>query len=58
MHLEHGSALNYMKLNTDKCHLIISGNKHESFGVDVGNDIIWESNYVTLPGVNGQELEI
>ena len=38
MRLEHDSDLavcsfesNYMKLNTDKCHLIISGNKHESF---------------------------
>ena len=38
MCLEHDSALpvcwfesNYMKLNTDKFHLIISGNKHESF---------------------------
>ena len=41
MRLEHDSALavcwfesNYMKLNTDKCHLIISGNKHESFWAD------------------------
>ena len=41
MRLEHDSALavcwfesNYMKLNTDKCHLIISGNKHGSFWAD------------------------
>ena len=41
MRLEHDSALavcwfesNYMKLNTDKCHLIISGNKHASFWAD------------------------
>ena len=26
-----GFESNYMKLNTDKCPLIISGNKHESF---------------------------
>ena len=59
MHLEHDSALavcwfesNYMKLNTDKCHLIISGNKHESFWADIGNDRIWESNYVKLLGIN------
>ena len=59
MHLEHDSALavcwfegNYMKLNTDKCHSIISGNNHESFWADIGNDRIWESNYVTLLGVN------
>ena len=38
MRLEHDSALavcwfenNYIKLNTDKCHFIISGNTHESF---------------------------
>ena len=38
MCLEHDSALavcwfesNGVKLNTDKCHLIISGNKHEIF---------------------------
>ena len=37
MHLEHNTAFtvcwfesNYRKLNTDKYHLIISGNKHES----------------------------
>ena len=47
MCLEHDSALavcwfesNYMKLNTDKCHLIISGNKHESSWTDIGNDRI------------------
>ena len=44
MCLEHDPALaacrfesNYMKLNTDKCHLIISSNKHESFWADIGN---------------------
>ena len=59
MHLEHNSAFavcwfesNSMKLNTDKCHLIISGNKHESFWADIGNDRIWESNYVNLLGMN------
>ena len=59
MHSEHESALaecwfesNCMKLNTDKCYLIISGNKHESFWADIGNDRIWESNYVNLLGIN------
>ena len=59
MHSEHESALaecwfesNCMKLNTDKCYLIISGNKHESFWADIGNDRIWESNYVKLLGIN------
>ena len=44
MHLEHGSALavcwfesNYLKLNTDKCSLIIiSGNRLESLRLDKG----------------------
>ena len=57
--LEHDTVLtvcwfesNYMKLNTDKCHLIISGNKHESLWTDIWNDKIWESNNVKLLGVN------
>ena len=59
MHLEHDSALavcwfenNYMTLSTDKCHLIISGNKYESLWADIGNDRIWESNYVKLLGIS------
>ena len=59
MRLEHATALtvcwfesNYMKLNTDTYHLIISGNKHESLWTDIGNDKIWESNNVKLLGVN------
>ena len=59
MRLERDSALavcwfesNYMKLNTDKYHLIISGNKHESLWADIGNDRIWESNHVKLLGIN------
>ena len=59
MRLEHDSALavcwiesNYMKLNTDKCHLRISSNKHESFWADIGNDRIWGSNYFKLLGIN------
>ena len=59
MCLEHDSALavcwfesNCMKLNTDQCHLIISGHKHESLWADIGNGRIWESNYVRLLGIN------
>ena len=59
IHVEHDFALpvcwfesNYMKLNTDKCHLIISGNKHESLWANVGNDRIWELKYVKLLGIN------
>ena len=59
MRLEHDSALavcwfenNYMKLNTDKSHLIISDNKHEKFWADIGNNRIWESHYIKLLGIN------
>ena len=65
MHLEHDSALavcwfenNYMTLSTDKCHLIISGNKYKSLWADIGNDRIWESNYVKLLGISiGRSLK-
>ena len=56
--LEHDSAIaicwfesNYMKLNTDKCHLLVSGNKNEHMWAKVGNDKIWESRTVRLLGV-------
>ena len=57
MRFEHNSALavcwfESMKLNTGKCNLIISGNKHESLWADTRNDRIWESNYVKLLGIN------
>ena len=49
MCIEHVTAVticwfenNYMKLNTDKCHFIISGNKHASLWTGTGNDL-WES---------------
>ena len=32
-----------MKLNTDKCHLIVSGYKHEQIWAKIGNDKFWES---------------
>ena len=41
-----------MKLNADKSHLTISGNKHGSLWIDIGNDEIWESSNVKLLGVN------
>ena len=31
---------NYMKLNTDKSHLIVSGYKNEQVWVDMGKDLI------------------
>ena len=42
---------NYMKLNTDKCHLIVSGYKHEQIWAKIGKDKIWESSDVKLLGV-------
>ena len=51
--LEHNSELaiawfemNYMKLNTGKCHLLISGNKTEYMWAKLDQDIVWESNDV------------
>ena len=42
---------NYMKLNKDKCCLIVSGYKHEKVRANIGKDLIWESNDVKLLGV-------
>ena len=39
---------NYMKMNSDKCHLFISGNKFEHLWVKTGNDRIWKSRTVKL----------
>ena len=37
-----------MKLNTDKCHLIVSGYKHQQLRANIGKDLIWESNDAML----------
>ena len=37
---------NYMKLNTDKCHLLVFGTKYEHSWAKIGDDKIWESNEV------------
>ena len=42
---------NYMKLNGNKCHLIISGHKHEHMWVNVGGSRIWESESEKILGV-------
>ena len=42
---------NYMKLNTDKCHLLVSGHKNEHMWAKIGDDLIWESNDVKLLGI-------
>ena len=49
--LEHETALvverfenNFMKLNQDNCHLLVSGHKHETVWAKIGETKIWESN--------------
>ena len=56
--LEHDSHLaiewfesNYMKLNTDKCHLLIAGTKSEFIYAKIGTDCIGESREERLLGV-------
>ena len=39
---------NYMKLNDDKCHLLISGHKFEHVWADIGNVRVWESQHQKL----------
>ena len=40
-----------MKLNTDKCHLLIAGKRSEHICAKIGNDNIWESKEERLLGV-------
>ena len=42
---------NYMKVNGDKCHLLISGHKHEHMWDKVGSSRIWESESAKILGV-------
>jgi len=42
---------NYMKLNTDKCHLLVSGHKAEEMFVKIGGDLLWEKKSVKLLGI-------
>ena len=34
---------NYMKINLDKCHLLISGHKFYHLWAKIGSDKIWET---------------
>lgn len=43
---------NYTKLNTDKCHLVVSGFKHEHVCAKIGTEKIWEKRVVKLFGIN------
>ena len=56
--LEHESMLtiewfesNYMKLNQDKCHFLLSGHKHEMIWHNIGQTKIWESRTQKLLGM-------
>ena len=40
-----------MKLNTDKCCLLISGYKHEQVWANIRKDLTWESNNVNFLGI-------
>ena len=45
------SQNNYMKMNSDKYHLLVTGHKFEQIWAKTGTDLIWESNSVKLPGL-------
>ena len=42
---------NYMKLNTDKCHLIVSSCKYKEAWRNIGKELIWKSNNVKRLGI-------
>ena len=42
---------NFMKLNQYKCHLLVSGHRHETVWAKIGETKIWESNKQKLRGV-------
>ena len=43
--------INYMKLNKDKCHFLVSDNITEHLWTKVGDELIWESREVKLLGI-------
>ena len=43
---------NHMKLNAEKCHLFISGNKYEHCRVNTGASKLWKKSNEKLLGVN------
>ena len=42
---------NYMKLNEDKCHLLVAGHRYESLWAKIGETRIWESKNEKLLGL-------
>ena len=56
--MEHDSLLaiewfqaNYMKLNAEKCHLLISEHKHELLWANISRSKLWESEKQKLLGI-------
>ena len=56
--LEHDSLIviewfqsNNMKLNQNKCHLLIAGHRHQLYNAKIGSSTIWESQEEELLGV-------
>ena len=49
-------GMNYMKLNTDKCHLSVSRNKNGQMWAKLDRDIVWESNDVKPLGIKNMCL--
>ena len=39
-----------MKLNVDKCHLLLAGHKHEWVWAKIGDNMLWESKEQRLIG--------
>ena len=48
---------NYMKLNTDKCRLIVLGYKHEQVWANIGKYLIWEKNIKLLGATIVRDLK-
>ena len=42
---------NFLTLNTDKCHLMVSGHKEEAMYASVGDALLWEEHSVKLLGL-------
>ena len=42
---------NNMKLNSEKCHLLVSGHHPEEIFINIGNKRIWESKNFELFGI-------
>ena len=42
---------NYLTLNADKCHLLVTGYKYEAMFAKVGDALLWEENSVKLLGL-------